>query len=414
MDDRAPDNKTNERTGFDGFLKRIYRPGPLICLFTLAFLALAGLGWMALNAKTPPPQVIAPAAEERKVRPEPDKTSGKAYEEATSDMEDQVKQADLAIIETMRDLGLQMHDLDLVDVELRRFEERGYHYQVLQFPKVKDRNQFLVTLRKRLYGRLPDAVLLDNGDTEAAIEINGQRTHRLLLEATPQIIARPEAKGPKLVVVIDDVGENYGVLKGLAGLDLPLTFAVWPHASHTRECVELISKTRHDLLVHFPMEPMGYPKVNPGDDALFVSMTDAQIRQRIEENLGRIPEAIGVNNHMGSRFTADGPDMAVALAEFKRHGLFFLDSLTSGKSVGRATAKAVGIPFYERDTFLDNVRDVNAIVLQLRKTERVAQRQGRAIAIGHPYRQTLAALKRWQDSRDTSIQVIPLSKLSPE
>jgi hypothetical protein len=414
MDDQTPDKKIIEKTGFDRFLKGIYRPGPLICLFTLAFLALAGLGWMALNAKTPPPQVIAPVAEHRKVEPETDKPQDKAYEEATSDMEDLVKQADLSIIETMRDLDLKMHDLELVDVELRRFEERGYHYQVLQFPKLKDRNHFLVTLRKRLYERLPDAVLLDNGDTEAAIEINGVRTHRLLLEATPQIIAIPEAKGPKLVVVIDDVGENYGVLKGLAGLELPLTFAVWPNASHTRECVDLISGTHHDLLVHFPMEPIGYPKVKPGDDALFVSMTDEQIKQRIEENLGRIPEAIGVNNHMGSRFTADGPDMTVALAEFKRHGLFFLDSLTSGKSVGRATARTVGIPFYERDTFLDNVKDVNAILLQLRKTERVAQRQGRAIAIGHPYRQTLAALKQWQESRDKSIQVIPLSKLSPE
>lgn len=410
MDDRASDNNVEEQTGLDGFLKRIYRPGPLILLFTLAFLALAGLGWMLLTTEIPPPQVITPVAEARREEPQPDK----AFEETTSDMEDKVKQADLAIIETMRDLGLKMHDLDLVDVEMRRFEDSGYHYQVLQFPKVKDRNHFLVTLRKRLFDRLPEAVLLDNGDTEAVIEINGRRTHRLLLEATPQILARPEAKGPKLVVVIDDVGENYGVLKGLAGLDLPLTFAVWPHASHTRECVELITRTHHDLLVHFPMEPMGYPQVKPGDDALFASMTADQVRRRVEENLARIPEAVGVNNHMGSRFTADKAGMMVALTEFKRHGLFFLDSLTSGKSVGRATAKDVGIPFYERDTFLDNVKDVNAILLQLRKTERVAQRQGRAIAIGHPYRQTLEALKAWQDSRNTAIQVITLSKLSPE
>lgn len=410
MDDRAPDNNVEEQTGLDGFLKRIYRPGPLILLFTLAFLALAGLGWMLLTKETPPPQVITPVAEARREEPRRDKV----FEEATSDMEDKVKQADLAIIETMRDLGLKMHDLDLVDVEMRRFEDSGYHYQVLQFPKVKDRNHFLVTLRKRLFDRLPEAVLLDNGDTEAVIEINGRRTHRLLLEATPQILARPEARGPKLVVVIDDVGENYGVLKGLAGLDLPLTFAVWPHASHTRECVKLITRTQHDLLVHFPMEPMGYPQVKPGDDALFASMTADQVRQRVEENLARIPEAIGVNNHMGSRFTADKAGMKVALTEFKRHGLFFLDSLTSGKSVGRATAKDVGIPFYERDTFLDNVKDVNAILLQLRKTERVAQRQGRAIAIGHPYRQTLEALRAWQDSRNPAIQVITLSKLSPE
>ena len=411
MDERTPDQKNEERTGFDGLLKRIYRPGPLIVLFTLAFLALAGLAWMLLNEEPPPPEVIAPAVREQ-VEPQPEPE--KAYEETTSDMEDKVKQADLALIETMRDLGLKMADLQLVDVELRELDGRGYHYQVLQFPKVEDRNRFLVTLRKRLYERLPAAVLLDNGDTEALIEIDKLRTHRLLLEATPQVIARPEAKGPKLVLVIDDVGENYGLLKGLAELDLPLTFAVWPNASHTSECVDLIARTHHDLLIHFPMEPMGYPKVKPGDDALFVSMTDDQVRQRIADNLGRIPGAIGVNNHMGSRFTADPRGMGVALAEFKRHGLFFLDSLTSGKSVGRATAKATGIPFYERDTFLDNVKDVNAIVLQLRKTEQVARRQGKAIAIGHPYPATLAALKQWAASRDRDIQVIPISKLPAE
>ncbi|WP_272699740.1 divergent polysaccharide deacetylase family protein [Desulfovibrio sp. Fe33] len=410
MDERAPETNNEKKTGLDGLLKRIYRPGPLIFLFTLAFLAMAGLGWMLLTAKTPPPQVIVPVTAEREEEPQRDK----AYEEVVSDLEDKVKQADLAIIETMRDLNLKMHDLELVDVELRRFEDRGYHYQVLQFPKVSDRNLFLVTLRKRLYERLPDAALLDNGDTEAAVEIHGQRTHLLLLEATPQVIVLPEAKGPKLAVVIDDVGENYALLQGLAALDIPLSFAVWPNASHTRECVDLITGTHHDLLIHFPMEPMGYPAVKPGDDALFVSMSEDQVRKRIADNLGRIPEAIGVNNHMGSRFTADARGMRTALGEFRRHGLFFLDSLTSGKSVGRATAKDVGIPFYERDTFLDNVKDVNAIVLQLRKTERVAKRKGWAIAIGHPYRETLAALKQWQKSRDQSIQVISLSKLRPE
>jgi hypothetical protein len=412
MDEHAPETKNEKQTGLDRLLTWIYRPGPLIVLFTLAFLAMAGLGWKLLTAKTPPPQVIAPVTEERAPQVEPQRD--KVYEEAASDLEDRVKQADLAIIETMRDLDIKMHDLELVDVELRRFEDRGYHYQVLQFPKVSDRGRFLVTLRKKLYKRLPDATLLDNGDTEAAVEIHGQRTHLLLLEATPQIIALPEAKGPKLAVVIDDVGENYGLLRGLAALDIPLSFAVWPNASHTRECVDLITKTHHDLLIHFPMEPMGYPTVKPGDDALFVSMSDDEVRQRIGDNLGRIPEAIGVNNHMGSRFTANARGMRAALTEFRRHGLFFLDSLTSGKSVGRATAKDVGIPFYERDTFLDNVKDVNAIVLQLRKTERVAKRKGWAIAIGHPYRETLAALKQWQTSRDQSIQVISLSKLRPE
>jgi len=106
--------------------------------------------------------------------------------------------------------------------------------------------------------------------------------------------------------------------------------------------------------------------------------------------------------------------MKVALTEFKRRGLFFLDSLTSSKSVGRETARSTQIPFYERDTFLDNVKDVTAIVHQLKKTERVAHSKGFAIAIGHPYPETLSALKQWGATRDKSIKIIPLSHLSPE
>ena len=85
---------------------------------------------------------------------------------------------------------------------------------------------------------------------------------------------------------------------------LRLTFAVWPNATHTRDSVGLITERKRDLIIHFPMEPRGYPQYNPGDDALFVSMTREQIEQRVEENVSRIPEAIGVNNHMGSVITS--------------------------------------------------------------------------------------------------------------
>ena len=409
MDDRSPDQKKPQRTGLNTFLKRIYRPGPLIAIFAVAFVALAALGFSLLNQKTPPPEVIQPIPV---VQSEP--APLKEYEETTSEMEDLVKQADLAIIETLRDLKLSVAELDLVDVELRRHEDHDYHYQVLQFPKVDDRTHFLVTLRKRLYERLPQAMLLDNGDNEALVEINTRPTHRLLLESKPRIIARPDVKGPKLAIVIDDVGENHALLRGLISLDLPLTFAVWPNASLTRKAVDLISQNRRDILVHFPMEPKGYPVVNPGDDALFVSMNEHEIRDLIEANLKQVPEAVGVNNHMGSLFTASRPGMVVALSEFKRHGLFFLDSMTSPQSVGRSVAESTAIPFYKRDTFLDNVKDVNAIVLQLKKAERVAKRHGSAIAIGHPHKETLIALKSWQDTRDQSVSVIPISQLPSE
>nr|WP_287410301.1 divergent polysaccharide deacetylase family protein [Pseudodesulfovibrio sp.] len=416
MDDSSSE-QTDNKTGLDGFLQRIYRPGPLVFLFTVAFLGLISFGYFLVTEETPPPAVLA-SAPTSEVQPTiiPVKRTPvvKEYEEETAEMEDFVKQTDFAILETLRELAVAMSDLDLVDVVLRQHEGHSYHYQVLQLPRVKDRNKFLVTLRRHIFERLPDAILLDNGDNEAIIRINDLPTHRLLLEAKPEIIVRPEAKKPKLAIVIDDIGENHAVLKGLLDLDLPLTFAVWPHASHTEDSISLIGLKNRDLIIHFPMEPKGYPKVKPGEDALFVNMTTVQIQQQIVENLSRVPQAIGVNNHMGSRFTAFSPGMTTALTEFKRRGLFFLDSMTSAQSVGRQTAQDVGIPFYKRDIFLDNVKDVNAIVHQLKKTERVAARQGTAIAIGHPYKETLAALKQWQADRKPSVQIISLSQISPK
>lgn len=415
MDEHSSQQNEQKKTGFDGLLEKAYRPGPLIVFFILAVSGLLYLGYSLLTeAPPPPPEVIIEEAVQPAPIPVVPKAEPKVYEEASSEMEDWVKQADLSIIETLRELELPMNELDLVDVDLRRLNGRGYHYQVLQLPQVSDRQHFLVTLRKNLYQRLPDAVLLDNGDNEAAIEINQLPTHRLLLEAKPRILAKPEFKGPKLAVVIDDIGENFKVLKGLVGLDIPLTFAVWPHATHTRESVDLIGQKRRDLIVHFPMEPMGYPEVKPGDDALFVAMNADAIRQLVSDNLARIPEAIGVNNHMGSRFTSHTPGMKTALAEFKRHGLFFLDSLTSSKSVGRKVAKSVAIPFYERDTFIDNVKDVTAIVHQLKKAERVAQGKGYAIAIGHPYPETMAAIRQWNVTRSDAVKVVSLSEITPE
>jgi len=409
MDERSQEEIISEKTGLDSLLAKLYQPGPLIVFFTLAFISLVSLGYFVLTEDTPPPAIVAeaPAASAAPPAPEP-----RVYEEASSDMEDKVKQADLAIIETLRAMSLNMNELDLLDVEIRQLDGKGYHYQVLRLPPVTEQNQFHKTLQARLAERVPEAALKASSANELGVTIEGHPTHRLLLETIKLTLPRPEPKGPKLAIVIDDIGESMKVLKGLVNLNFPVTLAVWPNATYTRPSVELISQKRRDLIIHFPMEPKGYPRYNPGDDALFVSMSAEEIKRQITESVSKIPEAIGVNNHMGSKFTGNTPGMKVALAEFKRHGLFFLDSLTASTSVARPSAKQAGIPFYERDIFIDNVKDVNAIIHQLKKAESVTLKQGNAIAIGHPYKETLAALKQWNNGRNQSIELIPLSQMT--
>jgi len=406
MDERSQEETQEEQTGLNSFISKLYRPGPLVFIFTIAFIGMASLAFFLLTEETPPPAVIS--------EPAPPLPVTKVYEEDTSsDMEDMVKQADLAIIETMRALNLKLNDLDLIDIEMRKHNGHGYHFQVLQLPAIANQNQFTKTLQSFLIKRLPDTTLSIAGTNELTVSINGVSTHRILLEIMPLTLPRPQAKGPKLAIVIDDIGENMRVLKGLVNLDFPVTLAVWPNASNTRASVELIVQKRRDLIIHFPMEPKD-SKYNPGEDALFVTMTADDIKKRIAENVAKIPEAIGVNNHMGSKFTGYTTGMNIALAEFKRHGLFFLDSLTTSTSVARKSAEKAGISFYERDIFIDNVKDVTAIIHQLKKAENVALKQGSSIAIGHPYPETLAALKKWNAGRNTSIQLLSLSKISAQ
>ncbi|HBU36669.1 MAG TPA: divergent polysaccharide deacetylase family protein [Planctomycetaceae bacterium] len=410
MDERSQEETQQERTGLDSLLSRLYQPGPLVFFFTVIFLGLLALGYFLLTEETPPPKVVADTTIVESPTPAP-----RIYEEDTSShLEDIVKKVDLSIIQTMRDMGLEMNKLELLDVEIRRHENEGYHYQVLQMPPMNDYDVFRKNLKARMAQRECTAEVESEADHELLISIAGVPTHRILLKTIPMALPTPEHKGPKLAIVIDDIGENLTVLNGLINLDFPVTYAVWPHATHTRKSVKIILEKRQDLIIHFPMEPKGYPRYNPGEDALFVDMTADAIRKQVAANIAQVPEAIGVNNHMGSRFTGYAAGMKVALEEFNKQGLFFLDSLTTGKSVARQTAANVGISFYERDIFIDNVKDVNAIVHQLKKAENVAMKEGYSIAIGHPYKETVDALEKWSKNRNNSIQLIPLSSLKPE
>lgn len=413
MTDLQPeDRQETTGTGTKSLLRRLYRPGPLILFFTLIVAGLLSIAWFALKTPTSAPAPVASAPKETVPGPT---AKPRQYEaELGSDLEDRVKQVDLAIIQAMRAAGLGMDKLDLQDVELRHHEGRTYHYQELALPSPDDRKAFMEAIRANLTSRAPKAVLSEAGQDRAMVTIFGIPTHKLLF-APSHPVAEPEIiPGPKVAVVIDDVGENMGVLKGLLGLDIPLTYAVWPNASHTDDAISLISRENQDMLVHFPMEPRGYPEVDPGDDALFVGMTKSKITALVARNLNRVPKAIGVNNHMGSRLTEHSPELCAALQVFHDRNLFFLDSLTTPKSVGRICASKIGVPFYERDVFLDNVKDPEAIVLQLRKAERLALKRGHAIAIGHPYRETLAALRSWAKKHDRKITIVSLSSLPPE
>jgi hypothetical protein len=160
------------------------------------------------------------------------------------------------------------------------------------------------------------------------------------------------------------------------------------------------------------MEPQGYPAVNPGEDALFVEYSDKEIRRRLDQFLAYIPHVTGINNHMGSRFTEDARALTPVMKSLQEKGLFFVDSRTTGRSLAAETARRYNVPTMDRDVFLDNVAEVDAIVTQIQKLEAKARKQGMAIGICHPYPETLEALRRELPGlAERGISLVPVSVL---
>lgn len=357
---------------------------------------------------TPTPQPAAGVAH---------KAAPKLYEEPlAADLQEQAIRADVLVTRTLIELDAEADSIEAFAFPAKGSEDfraRSLGFALPCEPKVLE-----TRLAALLAAELPSAVLAPSGPRQYSIIIDGVRTHELFLDLpektahyTPNVTAlTPEVTG-RLAIVIDDMGEDTRLARGLADTGLDLTFAVWPSSSHKDTVRALARENKLDLLVHLPMEPRGYPEMQPGPDALFVDMTAEQIQDLVKMNLDRVPEAIGVNNHMGSRFTADEAGMTAALDVISRRGLFFLDSRTTGKSRAPSAARATGTPMYGRDVFLDNELDVGYILKQLRKAENIARRRGMAIAIGHPHQQTLQAIRQWAAAAKGDVAVVRISAL---
>jgi len=194
----------------------------------------------------------------------------------------------------------------------------------------------------------------------------------------------------KVALVIDDLGYDKESVENFLNLNIPINFAVLPKEKFTKEITEKFQKLNIPYLLHLPLEPHNIKKNYPGKAAILLSMTDRQIEEMFEEDLKSVGNPVGVNNHMGSKFTEDEEKMAVLLNVIKRHGLFFLDSHTSNKPVSHKVAKKVGIKCLVNNVFLDMVGDDPELIKkQFDVLLSVVKRNNKAIAIGHIERKTL-------------------------
>lgn len=223
--------------------------------------------------------------------------------------------------------------------------------------------------------------------------------------------AVPKGHG-QLALIIDDMGTSVQEARALAGIGLPLTFSIIPGLRSDREVADFAARSGIDTMIHMPMQSKGWPQRRLETNGLLVSMDDAVIREHLGDYTSRIPAAIGANNHMGSEFTEHEDKMKVVLEALKGKGLFFIDSVTTPRTVGARLAHEMGIKTAKRNVFLDNEQNDAYIRGQLAQAVRLAKKNGSAIAICHPHPATIATLTEALPTlAGQGITLVPVSHL---
>lgn len=216
---------------------------------------------------------------------------------------------------------------------------------------------------------------------------------------------------PQIAIIIDDIGYDKNLAVGLFNIDKNITFSILPFSPAGTQLAHSLSAKGAELMLHLPMEPTQYPKVNPGPGALLSSMSPDELLAQLRKDIHAVPGTVGANNHMGSRLTADSDKMNQIFTVLKKNNLFFIDSRTSPESKGEQSARIFQLKFSHRDVFLDNFQDVEYISGQIEKLIKQAQAHGSAIGIGHPHQATLDALKRELPKLENKVRLVPASRL---
>jgi polysaccharide deacetylase 2 family uncharacterized protein YibQ len=232
--------------------------------------------------------------------------------------------------------------------------------------------------------------------TQAAIpvETEAPATEQPATEAPSALPSSPSpaaSSGPKLALIIDDCGQWPDTERGFIALPIPLTLSILPDVRFNHTIEREAAAAGKGIMLHLPMETMS--GMNPGPGKVTTEMDDAAIAEQVQHDLDDVDLATGVNNHEGSKATADARVMNDIATVLARDDRFFIDSMTSSKSVAEATARAHGVRVAARDVFLDNRADVAYTEGQLRSAAAIAKRTGSAIAIGHPRPTTLEAVR---------------------
>jgi len=238
----------------------------------------------------------------------------------------------------------------------------------------------------------------------------------LLAGISPALPAAPPAQGskpPRAVIglIIDDLGDRLEDGRRVISLPGAVTCAILPQTTFSHRLAVLAHAAGKEVMLHQPMQAVNGKAMGPG--GMSMAMSRNELAKTLEANLASVPYAQGVNNHMGSLLTQHPGDMAWFMEALDAHGgLFFVDSVTTSRSVARRIAAEYRIPNLRRNIFLDHTRDPQKILHQFVHLIEEAHSVGSALAIAHPYPETLAFLQRvLPQLAGFGVELVPVSEL---
>ncbi|RKZ96767.1 MAG: divergent polysaccharide deacetylase family protein [Gammaproteobacteria bacterium] len=236
----------------------------------------------------------------------------------------------------------------------------------------------------------------------------------LLAAANPALgeqVDNNEPASSYIAIIIDDLGYKFKQDQRAINLPGQVTFAFLPHTPHVKSLAETAHSRGHDIMLHLPMQAL-METFYLGPGALSNDMTEQEFKQSVLDSIHSIPHVKGVNNHMGSLITSQHNTMQWLMEELAKTDLYFIDSRTTVKTVAQQTAAQFDIKNTRRNVFLDHELNRPAIEFQFNRLIKLAEKNGSAVAIGHPFAETLAVLEeKIPLLKAAGIQLVPASEL---
>jgi polysaccharide deacetylase 2 family uncharacterized protein YibQ len=303
---------------------------------------------------------------------------------------------DLALAENFLNMGLLRGDLRARRVLQDETELREYTFRAPPHLTPTQCNLWLTRTVRTAGGNVVRAEENHKrgGEVVLWVGFGDDITHRLVVRAPePGVPPREPPPAARVALVIDDLGHNMNsTTRGIFELGVPLTVAVLPNLANSGDAFREARERGVPVLLHLPMEPER--NVNPGREPIRVGMSSTDIDAVIGRHLARYGEFIGVNNHMGSRATADAGTMDALAVVLARRDLFFLDSVTTPRSVGYRRSRQHGVWSLRNDLFLDDgTESAQEVASNLFQLCEIARNRGIAVGIAHPRPYTLQALR---------------------